>query len=42
LPGTDSMGHNIYRWERGLSDLPEHHKLNYCRVFGIKPVRAHG
>jgi transcriptional regulator with XRE-family HTH domain len=35
MPGADSMGHNIYRWERGLSDLSERHKFNYCRVFDI-------
>jgi transcriptional regulator with XRE-family HTH domain len=39
MPGADSMGHNIYRWERGLSDLSERHKFNYCRVFGIKPAQ---
>jgi transcriptional regulator with XRE-family HTH domain len=36
MPGADSMCHNIYRWERGLSDLSERHKFNYCRVFDIK------
>lgn len=39
MPGADSMCHNIYRWERGLSDLSERHKFNYCRAFGIKPAQ---
>jgi hypothetical protein len=37
MPGADSMCHNIYRWERGQSDLSQRHRLNYCRAFGIKP-----
>lgn len=37
MPGADSMSHNIYRWERGLSGLSGRHRLNYCRVLGLKP-----
>jgi hypothetical protein len=37
IPGTESMLHNIHRWERGESGLSERHKLHYCRVLGIQP-----
>jgi transcriptional regulator with XRE-family HTH domain len=39
MPGADSICHNIYRWERGLSGLSERHKFNYCRAFGITPAQ---
>jgi transcriptional regulator with XRE-family HTH domain len=37
VPGMDSMGHNIHRWERGRGNLTERYKLHYCRAFGIPP-----
>jgi hypothetical protein len=37
IPGTESMLHNIHRWERGEGGLSERHKLHYCRAFGIRP-----
>jgi transcriptional regulator with XRE-family HTH domain len=37
LPGTDSISHNIYRWERGSVRLTERYKLYYCAAFGISP-----
>lgn len=37
MPGMDSMGHNIHRWERGQGGLTERYKLHYCHAFGIRP-----
>jgi transcriptional regulator with XRE-family HTH domain len=37
MPGMDSVGHNIHRWERGRGGLTERYKLHYCRAFGITP-----
>jgi hypothetical protein len=37
VPGTDSMCHNIHRWERGQGGLTERYKLHYCKAFGIPP-----
>ncbi len=37
MPGTDSMCHNIYRWERGADSPSERYKHCYCQVFGIRP-----
>jgi transcriptional regulator with XRE-family HTH domain len=37
LPGLDSMGHNIHRWERGRGGLTERYKLHYCHAFAITP-----
>jgi transcriptional regulator with XRE-family HTH domain len=37
LPGTDSISHNIYRWERGTVGLTERYKLYYCAALGISP-----
>lgn len=39
MPGTDSMVHNIYRWERGSESPSERYKLAYCQVLGISPSR---
>jgi hypothetical protein len=39
LPGTDSMCHNIHRWERGQGGLTERYKLHYCTVLGITPAQ---
>jgi hypothetical protein len=36
-PGTDSMCHNIYRWERGAGGLSDRYKLHYCHALGIAP-----
>jgi transcriptional regulator with XRE-family HTH domain len=35
VPGADSIGHNIYRWERGVVAPAERYKLYYCGAFGI-------
>jgi len=37
MPGMDSMGHNIHRWERGQGGLTERYKLHYCTALGIPP-----
>ena len=37
MPGMDSMGHNIHRWERGQGGLTERYKLHYCKALGIPP-----
>jgi len=37
MPGTDSMCHNIHRWERGEGGLTERYKLHYCQALGIPP-----
>jgi hypothetical protein len=37
MPGIDSMGHNIRRWEAGEGGLTERYKLYHCRAFGILP-----
>jgi transcriptional regulator with XRE-family HTH domain/tetratricopeptide (TPR) repeat protein len=39
LPGTDSMCHNIHRWESGQGGLTERYKLHYCTVLGISPAQ---
>ena len=35
MPGTDSMCHNIYRWERGADRPSERYKLCYCQALAI-------
>jgi hypothetical protein len=37
LPGTSSLAHNIYRWERGKHHLTDRYRLYYCRALGITP-----
>jgi len=35
VPGADNIGHNIYRWERGVVGPAERYQLYYCGAFGI-------
>jgi transcriptional regulator with XRE-family HTH domain len=37
LPGTSSLAHNIYRWERGKNHLTDRYRLYYCQALGITP-----
>jgi transcriptional regulator with XRE-family HTH domain len=35
VPGADNIGHNIYRWERGVVRPAERYQLYYCGAFAI-------
>jgi transcriptional regulator with XRE-family HTH domain len=35
VPGADNIGHNIYRWERGVVGPAERYQLYYCGAFEI-------
>jgi transcriptional regulator with XRE-family HTH domain len=35
VPAADSIGHNIYRWERGVVRPAERYQLYYCGAFAI-------
>src|SRR5262249_27093232 len=37
MPSTESMVHNVYRWERGMDAPSERYMLYYCKAFGISP-----
>jgi hypothetical protein len=39
VPGTDSICHNLYRWEAGRGGLTERYKLHYCKALGIPPAQ---
>jgi hypothetical protein len=37
IPGTDTLAHNIYRWESGANGLTDRYRLRYCQVLRIAP-----
>ena len=38
VPDVDNLGHNIYRWERGVVGPSERYRLYYCKAFGVSPA----
>jgi hypothetical protein len=39
MPGTGSLAHNLYRWERGANGISDRYRLYCCDVLGAQPAR---
>ena len=39
MPGTGSLTHNLYRWERGANGISDRYRLYCCDVLGAQPAR---